>query len=86
VNDDWRLKRYLAEEMVEEYEEGRMSRRRMISTVGRILGVAVVSPALLSSLGCANPEEANVEERRRRPCPKAPPKASRSSPRTRISR
>jgi len=71
VNDDWRLKRYLAEEMVEEYEEGRMSRRRMISTVGRILGVAVVSPALLSSLGCANPEEANVEEPEAAPVPES---------------
>jgi hypothetical protein len=35
-----RLKRYLAEEMVEEYEEGRMVRRHMIKTVGRILGVS----------------------------------------------
>ncbi len=39
MEDTQRLKRYLAEEMVEEYEEGRMSRRRMIVTVGRILGV-----------------------------------------------
>jgi carboxymethylenebutenolidase len=31
----------------------------MIKTVGQILGVAVVSPTLLSSLGCANPQ-ANV--------------------------
>jgi carboxymethylenebutenolidase len=56
VNDAQRLKRYLAEEMVEEYEEGRMSRKQMITTVGRILGVSIVSPALLASLGCANPE------------------------------
>src|ERR671939_1867921 len=61
LNDTQRLKRYLAEEMVEEYEEGRMSRRQMITTVGRILGVTVVSPTLLVSLGCANPQ-ANVEE------------------------
>ena len=51
LNDSWRLKRYLAGEMVEEYEEGRMSRRQMIKTVGRILGVTVVSPTLLASLG-----------------------------------
>src|ERR671920_1271361 len=56
LNDTQRLKRYLAEEMVEEYEEGRMSRRQMIKTVGRILGVAVVSPTLLASLGCGSPE------------------------------
>ena len=65
MNDTQRLKRYLAEEMVEEYEEGRMSRRQMIKTVGRILGVAVVSPALLASLGCASvgePEAARVPE------------------------
>lgn len=62
LNDAQRLKRYLAEEMVEKYDEGHMSRRQMIETVGRILGVAVVSPALLVSLGCSNPEEASVEE------------------------
>jgi carboxymethylenebutenolidase len=69
LNDAQRLKRYLAEEMVEEYEEGRMSRRQMIQTVGRILGVAIVSPALLASLGCGSPvaeveeqEEASVPE------------------------
>ena len=61
VNDAQRLKRYLAEEMVEEYEAGRMSRRHMIKTVGRILGVSIVSPTLLASLGCAT-TEANVEE------------------------
>jgi carboxymethylenebutenolidase len=70
VNDTQRLKRYLAEEMVEEYEEGRMSRRQMIQTVGRILGVAVVSPALLSSLGCGSPE-ADVEEQKAAPVPKS---------------
>jgi carboxymethylenebutenolidase len=70
VNDTQRLKHYLAEEMVEEYEEGRMSRRRMIQTVGRILGVAVVSPALLASLGCANPE-ANVEGPEAAPVPES---------------
>src|SRR5215203_1967946 len=68
LNDTQRLKRYLAEEMVEEYEEGRMSRRQMIKTVGRILGVAVVSPPLLASLGCADPE-ANVEEPEEAPVP-----------------
>jgi len=62
VDDTQRLKRYLAEEMVEEYEEGRMSRRRMIATVGRILGVAVVGPTLLASLGCSNPQETGVGE------------------------
>src|SRR5919205_210874 len=62
LNDTQRLKRYLAEEMVEEYEEGRISRRQMIVTVGRILGVAVVSPALLASLGCANMGGTNAEE------------------------
>lgn len=68
MNDAQRLKRYLAEEMVEEYEEGRMSRRRMILTVGRILGVTVVSPALLASLGCASPES-NVAEPEAAPVP-----------------
>src|SRR5215212_10007531 len=61
LNDSWRLKRYLAGEMVEEYEEGRMSRRQMIKTVGRILGVTVVSPTLLASLGCGSPEAGEVE-------------------------
>lgn len=61
MNDVQRIKRYLAEEMVEEYEEGRMSRRQMITTVGRILGVGVLSPTLLASLGCSTPE-ADVEE------------------------
>jgi carboxymethylenebutenolidase len=56
LNDSQRLKRYLAEEMVEEYQEGRMSRRQMIKTVGQILGVSFVSPALLELLGCSNPE------------------------------
>ena len=64
------LKRYLAEEMVEEYEEGRMSRRQMIMTVGRILGVTFVSPALLASLGCSNPE-ADVEESEAAPVPES---------------
>jgi carboxymethylenebutenolidase len=62
LNDSWRLKRYLAEEMVEEYEEGRMSRLQMIQTVGRILGVAVVSPALLAMLGCGSPEAGDEEQ------------------------
>ena len=62
LNDTQRLRRYLAEEMVEEYEEGRISRRQMIVTVGRILGVAVVSPALLASLGCGNLGGTNAEE------------------------
>ncbi|MCA1731376.1 MAG: dienelactone hydrolase family protein [Actinobacteria bacterium] len=47
--------------MVEEYEEGRMSRRHMLKTVGQILGVSFVSPALLELLGCSNPRT-NVEE------------------------
>jgi carboxymethylenebutenolidase len=62
VDDTQRIKRYLAEEMVEEYEEGRMSRRQMIRTVGRILGVAVVSPTLLASLGCGSPEAGDEEQ------------------------
>jgi carboxymethylenebutenolidase len=62
VDDTQRLKRYLAEEMVEEYEEGRMSRRHMIKTVGRILGVTVVSPTLLASLGCATPVAPDEEQ------------------------
>jgi carboxymethylenebutenolidase len=62
VDDTQRLKRYLAEEMVEEYEEGRMSRRHMIKTVGRILGVTFVSPALLASLGYATPEAPDEEQ------------------------
>ena len=62
VDDTQRIKRYLAEEMVEEYEEGRMSRRQMIQTVGRILGVAVVSPTLLASLGCGSPESGDEEQ------------------------
>jgi len=70
LSDTQRLKRYLAEEMVEEYEEGRMSRRQMIQTVGRILGVAVVSPALLTALGCGTPE-ANVEESEAAPVPQS---------------
>ena len=70
MNDAQRLKRYLAEEMVEEYEEGRMSRRQMIRTVGRILGVAVVSPALLASLGGGSPE-AGVEEQEAAPVPES---------------
>ena len=61
MNDAQRLKQYLAEEMVEEYLEGRMSRRQMLKTVGQILGVSFVSPALLEVLGCSNPQ-ANVEE------------------------
>ena len=70
MDDVQRLKRYLAEEMVEEYEEGRMSRRHMIKTVGRILGVAVVSPALLASLGCGTPE-APDEEQEEAPVPES---------------
>jgi carboxymethylenebutenolidase len=70
LNDAHRLKRYLAEEMVEEYEDGRMSRRQMIETVGRIFGVAIVSPTLLASLGCSNPE-ANVEEPEAAPVPQS---------------
>jgi carboxymethylenebutenolidase len=56
--------------MVEEYEDGRMSRRQMIETVGRIFGVAIVSPTLLASLGCSNPE-ANVEEPEAAPVPQS---------------
>ena len=70
MDDTQRLKWYLAEEMVEEYEEGRMSRRQMITTVGRILGVAVVSPALLASLGCGSPE-AGVGEPEAAPVPES---------------
>jgi carboxymethylenebutenolidase len=51
MDDQEVLKRYLAEEMVEEYQEGRLSRRTMIKTVGQILGVAIVGPALLNALG-----------------------------------
>jgi hypothetical protein len=70
LNDTQRLKCYLAEEMVEDYKEGRMSRRQMIKTVGQILGVAVVSPTLLASLGCGNPE-AGVEETEAPPVPQS---------------
>ena len=70
MDDVQRLKRYLAEEMVEEYEEGRMSRRHMIKTVGRILGVGIVSPTLLSSLGCSTPE-AGDEEQEAAPVPES---------------
>jgi carboxymethylenebutenolidase len=70
VDDTQRLKQYLAEEMVEEYEEGRMSRRHMIKTVSRILGVAVVGPTLLASLGCATPE-AGDEEQEAAPVPES---------------
>ena len=70
MDDTQRIKRYLAEEMVEEYEEGRMSRRQMIQTVGRILGVAVVSPTLLASLGCGSPE-ASDEEQEAAPVPES---------------
>jgi carboxymethylenebutenolidase len=56
LDDSQRLKRYLAEEMVEEYEQGLMSRRKMLKTVGQILGVSVVSPALLELLGCSSPQ------------------------------
>jgi len=73
LNDTQRLKRYLAEEMVEEYEEGRMSRRQMIKTVSQILGVAVVSPALLVSLGCSNPE-ADIDEPEATSGPESNPK------------
>jgi carboxymethylenebutenolidase len=71
LNDTQRLKRYLAEEMVEEYEEGRMSRRQMIKTVGQILGVATVSPTLLASLGCSNTEEADIEASEAAPVPES---------------
>jgi carboxymethylenebutenolidase len=70
LNDTQRLKCYLAEEMVEDYKEGRMSRRQMIKTVGQILGVAVVGPTLLASLGCGNPE-AGVEETEAPPVPQS---------------
>lgn len=55
MNDAEALKRYLAEEMVEDYEEGRMSRREMVRRVGLILGVSTVGPALLAALGCSTP-------------------------------
>ena len=42
--------------MIEDYGEGRMSRRQMMEAVGRMLGVAVVSPALLASPGYGSPE------------------------------
>jgi nitrile hydratase subunit alpha len=62
MNDAQSGKRYLAEEMVEEYEEGRISRRHMIKTVARILGVTVVSPTLLASLGCSTPEAGDEKQ------------------------
>jgi nitrile hydratase subunit alpha len=62
LNDAQRLKQDLAEEMVEQYEEGRMSRRHMLKTVGQILGVTVVSPTLLASLGCSTPEAGDEEQ------------------------
>jgi carboxymethylenebutenolidase len=70
LNDAQRLRRYLAEEMVEEYEDGRMSRRHMIKTVGRILGVTVVSSTLLASLSCTTPE-AGDEEQEAAPVPES---------------
>jgi nitrile hydratase subunit alpha len=62
LHDSQRLKRNLAQEMVEQYEEGRMSRRHMLKTVGQILGVTVVSPTLLASLGCSTPEAGDEEQ------------------------
>jgi len=59
LNDSQSLKRYLAEEMVEEYEQGLMSRRQMLKTVGQILGISVVSPALLELLGCSSPQSSS---------------------------
>jgi cytosine/adenosine deaminase-related metal-dependent hydrolase len=42
--------------VIEEHKEGRLSRRQMIESVGRMLGLAVLSPALLASPGCGTPE------------------------------
>jgi nitrile hydratase subunit alpha len=62
LHDSQRLKRNLAQELVEQYEEGRMSRRHMLKTVGQILGVTVVSPTLLASLGCSTPGARDDEQ------------------------
>jgi nitrile hydratase subunit alpha len=53
LDDTQKYKRNLAQAMVDQYEEGRISRRHMLKTVGQILGVTVVSPTLLASLGCS---------------------------------
>ena len=70
MDDTQRIKRYVAEELVEEYDEGRMFSLQLIQTLGKILGVAVVSPTLLASLGCGSPE-ASDEEQEAAPVPES---------------
>lgn len=54
------LQRYLVEEMVEEYQAGRLSRRELLRRVALITGSAALGASLLAGLGPARPAAAGV--------------------------
>ncbi len=52
------LQEYLAEEFVEEYQEGRMTRRQLLARVLGITGGVASAATLLLTLGCAPQQQA----------------------------
>jgi carboxymethylenebutenolidase len=54
------LQRYLVEEMVEEYQAGRISRRELLRRVALITGSATLGASLLAGVGPARPAAAGV--------------------------
>jgi carboxymethylenebutenolidase len=69
------LKRYLVEEAVEDYAEGRISRREAMTVVGSLVG-AVVGAQLLAACGRSEPAPASAPASAPTPAPATPPPAA----------
>jgi carboxymethylenebutenolidase len=67
------LQEYLAEEFVEEYQEGRMSRRDMVKRLLGITGGVAATATLLLSLGCSPGNQAPSASPTSPPAPTATP-------------
>src|SRR5512133_340043 len=52
------LQEYLAEEFVEEYKEGKMTRRQLLARILGITGGVASAAGLLTALGCAPASQA----------------------------
>ena len=77
------FQRYLAEEFVEEYSEGRLSRRQALKLIASVTGSLVVASSFLA--GCAPPAEETATAAPNTPQPAISARSTWSVPR-RLSR
>src|SRR5512142_1652118 len=63
------LQEYLADEFVEEYQEGRMTRRQLLARILGITGGVASAATLLLTLGCAPQQQAAPTQPAATPAP-----------------